>query len=1180
MSNGVDTVLNEIERLRQKGDVSMEDKKKLHQIYTQWSASPNKDKDKDRDRRVLDIITKPEHAIHKSTDNRPMDRDNISGFVLSKPQRMLKAFMSPFSQQRSLLIFHSTGQGKTCTAIQIAENFRGYYKKCFVLSSPVVLENFKVQLFDSQKIDMKNFQSNQCTGTLLTGNLYGRDKETIVQDANNKVKDYYVFKGPREIANDVEKIRKRVGSNDSAYEKQIQKHYSNSLIIIDEVHNIRSDLDASDVKKSLKYITDLVKYASNTRLILMTATPMFDNETEILWIMNLIYYHERQPIVQSKVIDESVQVRVADFAEKYVSYMRGENPYTFPWVIPHTADAQHSSQSFQETIENIIPIFPSILSSYQEQMFHHLLPNMDGYEKIKNVILDENEVLESDSSADDQNVIVNNRNAPHKNKLIQLMQLGNFGIMGDKKEVLVGRKALLHIVKYDDRRNCFIYRNDKKAFHPENLPTYSSKLSNIVRLIESSKGTSFVFTEYLWAGILPIALALEHMGYKKYGTNGNVHLLDAGESRQGVLHNKSYVILSGDATYSNRETDIISTINAENNKDGAVIKVILGTRKISEGVDFKNIRQVHIMEPWYNLNRIQQVIGRAVRNYSHDALEDAKRNTTVFYHCNKYSTVVPPKKQTKVNPPLLRETHNERVYKIAIHKQRKVSEIERLLKQHAFDCNLHLDANQIKTPITKTMITSLGNKTTVTLQDRSFSKECDFMECNFTCVPSMDKDKDVDISTLSTMALDKRLVSYDVELLQKYILHELKTEPFVTYDALKTKFSNKLSNLSILGYAIDDLIRRKVKMVNTQGVQGYVIYRDRMCLFQPLAVDDRKISLKDRQHKDYNIPNRINILEDETTKKTTWIIPFDKVRFQTNTEYENNFDPDNNQPIKKKTKPNIKKQEKQETTEEQEQEQETTEEQELEEPDDPEPQSKYVITHALNAYKKMFQDLAVLLGDYIDNKESKQVIMDMGWDSLSEVDKGITAVANFEEKNESIRNSMLRTFYLIAKHRDVVRIHNQDTQSFSFVKYDDTSKKVKQVSKAIENKYNNEWSDTINEEINLFKKHHNVSNAELRSKIYGYGVLDKNSDHKFKIIDIIDPKQGAKGVICLQGTKVFNSNKLQALIEHVHPEAFTIASRRIKKLQKKHMCLLYEYLLRMSDKRLYAPPAIVNTILN
>ena len=63
------------------------------------------------------------------------------------------------------------------------------------------------------------------------------------------------------------------------------------------------------------------------------------------------------------------------------------------------------------------------------------------------------------------------------------------------------------------------------------------------------------------------------------------------------------------------------------NKDGSLIKIILISRAGSEGLDFANIRQVHILDPWYNTNRIEQTIGRAVHDYSKN---HPLRNVMIF----------------------------------------------------------------------------------------------------------------------------------------------------------------------------------------------------------------------------------------------------------------------------------------------------------------------------------------------------------------------------------------------------------------------------------------------------------------------------------------------------------------------------------------------------------------------
>ena len=59
-------------------------------------------------------------------------------------------------------------------------------------------------------------------------------------------------------------------------------------------------------------------------------------------------------------------------------------------------------------------------------------------------------------------------------------------------------------------------------------------------------------------------------------------------------------------------------------------------------MDFQNIRQVHVLEPWYNLNRLDQIIGRAVRNKSHCRLPYNKRNVEIFLYGSELDSKIEP----------------------------------------------------------------------------------------------------------------------------------------------------------------------------------------------------------------------------------------------------------------------------------------------------------------------------------------------------------------------------------------------------------------------------------------------------------------------------------------------------------------------------------------------------------
>ena len=98
-------------------------------------------------------------------------------------------------------------------------------------------------------------------------------------------------------------------------------------------------------------------------------------------------------------------------------------------------------------------------------------------------------------------------------------------------------------------------------------------------------------------------------------------------------------MLTGSSELSTIEkAKITGYINRVDNIDGKLVKIIVGSSVSGEGIDFKRIRQVHIVEPWYNQAKLDQVEGRAIRNGSHRDLPPNQRNVEIFKYC-----ITPPK---------------------------------------------------------------------------------------------------------------------------------------------------------------------------------------------------------------------------------------------------------------------------------------------------------------------------------------------------------------------------------------------------------------------------------------------------------------------------------------------------------------------------------------------------------
>ena len=107
------------------------------------------------------------------------------------------------------------------------------------------------------------------------------------------------------------------------------------------------------------------------------------------------------------------------------------------------------------------------------------------------------------------------------------------------------------------------------------------------------------------------------------------------------------------------------------------------------------------MEPWYNMNRIEQIIGRARRNCSHKELDKEKRNVQVYLH----GTII---YDTNI------ETLDMYMYRQAEIKAISIGKITRLLKQNAIDCLLNENQKDFS-KLDKTEYLTLSNQNKISL---------------------------------------------------------------------------------------------------------------------------------------------------------------------------------------------------------------------------------------------------------------------------------------------------------------------------------------------------------------------------------------------------------------------------------------------------------------------------------
>jgi len=92
-----------------------------------------------------------------------------------------------------------------------------------------------------------------------------------------------------------------------------------------------------------------------------------------------------------------------------------------------------------------------------------------------------------------------------------------------------------------------------------------------------------------------------------------------------------YNLISGEVDPEERAR-IITRFCDKSNAHAEHIALLLISATGAEGIDLKNVRHVHILEPYWNYGRIQQVKARAIRNGSHVDLPPDERNVSTYLY--------------------------------------------------------------------------------------------------------------------------------------------------------------------------------------------------------------------------------------------------------------------------------------------------------------------------------------------------------------------------------------------------------------------------------------------------------------------------------------------------------------------------------------------------------------------
>lgn len=831
---------------------------------------------------------------------------------LSNHQMLLKNYLTPDSPYPGLLLFHGLGLGKTCAAIGIAENFKDQVEKYqtkihIIVPGPTLKAEWKSQIV-------------KCTGEVYKSKNT-TDNKMFTQDIDdNKIYNYYKIMSVKSFLKHTlgEKVKNKNDEDAFLNPNNNKKHkykktetgeiertehinkisnLSNSLLIIDEAHGLTDN----EYSKAVQYI---VKNSTNLKILLLTGTPMKNSALDIIDLLNLIK-SPKDKLKKSEIFDYNENIsnlkftpngknKLIEGCKGLVSFMNNNEYYLFATKI----DKGIITDNLKFT-----PLIPCQMSDFQKQIYLEISKDDQKLSKSSSdatnfafPILEENKIIPKTGYKGKYELI---------NNLYQDQKKYN-NVLGKWLTNKTGNKIenIENLVIPDFENKKYFYGDILTSKYLHIFSTkYAKCLEHIENLINDNAKPIFIYSNAVEIGINLFTHILIQNGYLEFKEdenttmskiNNNSVCYKCGIKLKDHKNSKSENIQTHDfkpAVFfsiigkqnkfdnSSEEEDkkvIDQYFNNPDNYDGKIIKIVLGSKVISEGYNIFNLREVHILDTYYNIARVEQVIGRAIRRCSHaQSQEQINKNPFPTVDVYRYCTII-----GDINDPKREPTVDEILYVKAEKKHILIKQVERILKENAVDCPLFYNNNKYGKRFDKYKnciplkvaeeydLQKIDDKTKIC------PVACDYMECEYKCNCDKlnkkywdDNKKEyikIKKEDLTNLAISDTFFDYEYEeikeiiknmYLKKYVyvlddfINEVKKHKnyfdiYVLYKALDSfiiNSDNEIINLSNDSYIFDKFNR-----------PGYLLYFNKFYIYQPLW-EPIKQMMYERENYQFNL---------------------------------------------------------------------------------------------------------------------------------------------------------------------------------------------------------------------------------------------------------------------------------------------------------------------------------------
>jgi superfamily II DNA or RNA helicase len=601
------------------------------------------------------------------------DREYLQDFQYIVKEYLIK------SNNRGILIYHTPGMGKSILAASISDYYRKHdpKRKIIILLSKSLETNFKGNI----KKYMKSNPDND-------------DKEKNKDFINNVLESKYKFisLNSSNMFSQISKIK--VTEEEIEFNKklgQLNKHLDienksnnvleNTLLIIDEFHNLSNSIKNKSQNAILLY--KAIMKTKNIKLIFLTGTPIINNPFEMVPTFNLLKGYLYDGKNKTTLFPENLQEFNNFFIKKDKDGILSiKNKEKFQnrifGLISYYGDFYFDKKGKEGFPEQK----PIIIEKVEMSIYQ-----FGRYQEVRDIEKKE-ESNKYKKGIDGNNFEITDKSVSSSSYRIRSRQVSNYLI---PEYALEFKKNRTSVIKYINK----IKDEDLK-----NLDKYSPKIKKILENIKKYKNQlGVVYSEFVSGeGVAILSKILETVeGYKywsessklneslnnldEYNLNSSMKIEER-KNNSKILNEKNYAIITGDININDRQ-NILNIFNSDENVNGSLISLLLISKSGAEGLTLKNVRHLHIMEPFWNYARIDQVIARGSRYQSHKILDPKDQNIQPYI----YISIFPSNYKSPLK--IIEKSTDEELLYASITNKKLIKEFSIAMIETSIDCFIH-----------------------------------------------------------------------------------------------------------------------------------------------------------------------------------------------------------------------------------------------------------------------------------------------------------------------------------------------------------------------------------------------------------------------------------------------------------------------------------------------------------